>query len=297
MIINREALQSIYKGFKTLFNEAFQAVEPKWPTVAMEVPSEDSSEDYSWLGDLPQLREWVGDRVVRNLAASGYTIRNKDFEGTIALKRNDVEDDKVGLYRPRIQGLGGQAARHPDALVFDLFGNGFTTGLCYDGQPFFAPQHQAGDTLQSNRSNRILSGAAYAEARAQMMSLTSDTGEPLEIVPGLLAVPPQLEEAGLEILTAERLSNGQTNPWKGTAKLLVVPRLSKWPTYWFLMDVSREIKPFIFQRRTQANFVALTADDDQNVFMRKEYLYGVDYRGNVGYGLWQLAYGSTGEVA
>ena len=31
--------------------------------------------------------------------------------------------------------------------------------------------------------------------------------------------------------------------------------------------------------------------------MRKEYLYGVDGRYNAGYGLWQLAYGSTGEEA
>jgi len=32
--------------------------------------------------------------------------------------------------------------------------------------------------------------------------------------------------------------------------------------------------------------------DDENVFMRKKYRYGVDDRKNVGYGLWQLAYGS-----
>jgi phage major head subunit gpT-like protein len=32
--------------------------------------------------------------------------------------------------------------------------------------------------------------------------------------------------------------------------------------------------------------------DDENVFMRKKFRYGVDDRKNVGYGLWQLAYGS-----
>ncbi len=33
-------------------------------------------------------------------------------------------------------------------------------------------------------------------------------------------------------------------------------------------------------------------ETDENVFMRKEYIYGVDARLNAGYGLWQLAYAS-----
>ena len=36
---------------------------------------------------------------------------------------------------------------------------------------------------------------------------------------------------------------------------------------------------------------------DDNVFFEKKYIYGVDSRDNAGYGLWQLAYGSTGEEA
>jgi phage major head subunit gpT-like protein len=61
---------------------------------------------------------------------------------------------------------------------------------------------------------------------------------------------------------------------------------------WFLVDVSRAIKPLIFQRRKNYTFTAMNKDTDTNVFMRKEYIYGVDARCNVGFGLWQLAYGS-----
>lgn len=32
------------------------------------------------------------------------------------------------------------------------------------------------------------------------------------------------------------------------------------------------------------------------MFFQDEYLYGVNARYNTGYGLWQLAYGSTGTV-
>ena len=65
---------------------------------------------------------------------------------------------------------------------------------------------------------------------------------------------------------------------------------------WYLLDVSRAIKPFIFQRRKDYKFTALNQDTDENVFMRKEYLYGMDARCNVGFGLWQLAFGSKADL-
>ena len=61
---------------------------------------------------------------------------------------------------------------------------------------------------------------------------------------------------------------------------------------WFLMDTKRMIKPIIHQVRRPYNLTRMDDLDDPNVFMRDQFLYGVDGRCNVGYGLWQLAYGS-----
>jgi len=63
-------------------------------------------------------------------------------------------------------------------------------------------------------------------------------------------------------------------------------------TAWYLLDTSRALKPIIFQDRKKPNFVSKTAETDDNVFDRNEYVYGVDSRCNVGFGFWQLAYGS-----
>jgi phage major head subunit gpT-like protein len=63
-------------------------------------------------------------------------------------------------------------------------------------------------------------------------------------------------------------------------------------TGWYLMDLSRPIKPLILQVRKQPQFVAQDNPEAENVFMRKKFRYGVDDRKNVGFGLWQLAYGS-----
>ncbi|MAN51211.1 MULTISPECIES: Mu-like prophage major head subunit gpT family protein [unclassified Marinimicrobium] len=61
-------------------------------------------------------------------------------------------------------------------------------------------------------------------------------------------------------------------------------------TEWYLLDTSRAIRPFIYQNRKPYNFVMKDSEQDDNVFLKKEFLYGVDGRSNVGFGLWQLAH-------
>lgn len=63
-------------------------------------------------------------------------------------------------------------------------------------------------------------------------------------------------------------------------------------TPWYLLDTSRALKPLILQERKKPNFVAKVDETDDNVFDRKEFVYGVDCRRNAGFGFWQLAYGS-----
>ncbi len=67
-------------------------------------------------------------------------------------------------------------------------------------------------------------------------------------------------------------------------------------TPWYLLDVTRAIKPLIFQNRRSPQFVALDSPTDDRVFQQKEFLYGVDNRCNAGYGLWQLGYASKEDL-
>ena len=218
MIINQASLGAIYKSFSAIFNESFKGIKPTFESVAMVVPSSVRENTYAWLGAFPRMREWVGDRQIKNLELQSYNIANKDWETTIEVDRNDVMDDAIGVYNPIISELGRAAAVHPDELVFGLLRDGFGA-TCYDGQYFFDTDHPVGDSTASNSGGG--SGAA-----------------------------------------------------------------------WFLLDTTRALKPLIFQSRRQVEFVAKDRPDDEHVFMKKKYIYGVDRRDNAGYGLWQLAYGS-----
>ena len=83
---------------------------------------------------------------------------------------------------------------------------------------------------------------------------------------------------------------------QGTAKPLVIPQLAGHDSKWFLLCTSRPIKPLIWQQRKKPKFVSKTQETDDNVFMKKTFLYGVDSRGNAGFGFWQMAYAGDGTA-
>lgn len=298
MIVNQGSLREIYSSFNTVFNKTYEETTVLYPKIAMEVPSEASDENYAWLGSMPSMREWVGDRLIRNLTVHTYTIKNKLFEKTVAVSRNDIEDDKIGVYKPMVQDLAESARKLPDKLVFGLLPRAFEE-LGYDKVSFVSDAHpflfSSKKGTQSNKGTEKLTPTSYGAARSAMMSLFDDEGEPLYIVPDLLVVSPQNEAAARHIVYAEEINN-ETNIYKGTAEVLVAPELMRYPNMWFLLCTGKVIKPFIFQNRRKPALVAKDAANDDNVFLRNEYLYGVDTRCNAGFGLWQLAYGSDGTT-
>lgn len=296
MMITSQSLQGMKSGFNALFNKAYTETTPQYEKVAMVVPSSGADETYGWLGQLPALREWIGEREIHNLTATGYTIKNKDYELTISVGRNDIADDKIGIYSPLFQEMGVSAKMHPDELIFSLFAAGFTN-ICYDGTAFFSNKHpltESGNDFQSNMGTQKLSPQSYEAARSQMMTIKGESGKSLKIIPDLLVVSPQKEATARQILFADLIA-GNTNVNKNTSDLLVVPELADTPEYWFLLSTKRAIKPFIFQMREKPRFVSKTQDNDDNVFFQNAFLYGCNARYNAGYGLWQLAYGSTGN--
>lgn len=222
LILNQSNLTDLFRGFKASFNTGFRTPESHWAKVATLVPSTKSEEKYAWLGQYPRIREWIGDRHIKSMEAHDYTVKNKKFESSIAVPRDNIDDDSYGVFSPMFQEMGYAAQTHPEELVFYLLAGGFTE-LCYDGQYFFDPDHPVGEGTVSN------------------------------------------------------FQAGASTPW-------------------FLLDVRRPLKPLIFQRRRDYDLKAMNKMDDEGVFMRDEYRYGVDARVNAGFGFWQQAFGSKAAL-
>ncbi|QSR34767.1 hypothetical protein CFI10_07125 [Marinobacterium iners] len=64
---------------------------------------------------------------------------------------------------------------------------------------------------------------------------------------------------------------------------------------WYVMDLSRAIKPMVFQKRRDYDFRSITNLNDSEVFMKDKFLFGTDARVNAGPGLWMLAVRSKQE--
>lgn len=295
MIINQSNLHGLTTAYSAAFNKTLGETQTHYKEIATEVPSSTAENTYAWLGQMSGMREWIGEREIQHMSEYGYTIRNKKFERTQGVPREAIEDDQYGVYTPMFSMMGEEAALHPDELVFELLASGFTA-LCYDNKAFFSEEHKSGDTVFSNKGEAPLSAEAFLAARTAVMSYRGDKGRALNIVPNLLVVSPKNEVKAKEILEAE-LINGTSNPTKGLAKLLVATQLAgKHEDKWFLLSTNKFLKPLIYQKRKPIKFTMMTKDTDMNVFMADEFLYGADCRDNVGFGFWQMAYGSTGEA-
>ncbi|WP_337869813.1 Mu-like prophage major head subunit gpT family protein [Meiothermus sp.] len=300
MIITDANLASLRRAFRALAYESLAQVDLQWGQVAMMAPSNTSSNTYGWLADVPGMKEWVDERDIKSLSESSYTIKNRDFELSVAVKENDIEDDNLGVYSPMFQMLGEEVAYHRDQLVFDVLKAGFTQ-QGYDGKTFFAPDHRVGKATFSNRGNVALTALNFEAALSQMQKMPNASGRPMRLFMGtgnrapLLVVGPDLRATAESIVALRTLSGGGENPNYQKARLLVVPELSGTASaYWFLLETGRAVKPLILQVRKEPRFTALDRPTDENVFKRKEYVYGFDDRKNAGYAFWQLAYGSTG---
>lgn len=141
MIINGQTLDLAFRGFKTVYSDAFDGAQTHWDKIAMTVPSASREETYGWIGAFPQLREWIGPRHVQNLSAHGFTIVNRTFESTVSVKRTDMEDDRLGVFKPMFAEMGTFARRHPEELIFGLLKDGFDLPG-FDGESFFSEAHK-----------------------------------------------------------------------------------------------------------------------------------------------------------
>lgn len=308
MLVNKGALSNIFTGLKTIFNNALKAQPGTWQATAMEVPSSGAGEDYYWLSRFPKLRKWVGEKFVKALEAGKFYKKNEDWETTIAVKRNDIEDDRLGIYNTQAMMAGESAGELHDIIVDDLK-NGAFANEGMDGQYFYDTDHplQNSDGQSSSVSNKGVAAlsatnlaavkASYGAGREAIMGFTDSEGMPLRLVPDTLEVPPALEAVARIICEADKLQDNSPNPYKGTAKVLVNPALTS-STAWMLHVTSKQsIKPFIVQMRKAPVFVSQTSSENDDVFNKAEYKFGAEARATGVYGFWQLSYGSTGAGA
>jgi phage major head subunit gpT-like protein len=306
MQITGANLQQFFQAVDFAFKGAAFGTPTFWKMFTKEVPSRTEKNVYPWLSEIPSLREWLGPRIVENIATRDYSLTNKHFERTIGIDRVKVEDDQYGFFTDVASSLGKVVAEFNDVKVAETIEAG-NSALCWDGQYFFDTDHPVDvDSSAAGTYSNNLVGAAYdlsadpkgafGAARKAMMKFKRDDGRPMGLTPNILMVPPDLEDAGMVAIEAglisqkimnvaanENVANAAvSNVYQGKATLIVNPHLTVTNAA-YVFCTTKGIMPFLFQNRQAPNFVPRVDPASDNVFNLRRFEWGVDLRAAYGY--------------
>jgi phage major head subunit gpT-like protein len=273
-----------------------------WTRLSMHFASSQESETYRWLGMVPQVREWVGGRLVRPLRSQGVTIVNKTWESTIRVDADEQRRDKSGQILVRISELARRVATHPNKLLTTLLLAAEATAG-HDGQYFFDTDHSEGDS--GSQSNDITFDAATTTAPTagemheaiiagigQVLSLRDDQGEPLhEGAREFLVMVPTAFLASTLVALSGRTVNATSNPLAAGEPFrvgwLANPRLT-WTDRFAIFRTDGGTRPFIFQEELPVQIQVLAEGSELEV-NENQHQYGVKAIHAAGYGCWQDA--------
>jgi len=122
---------------------------PKRDLISTEIPVTTKTTKFVWPANWPQPREWIGSRYIHQLNNQDWFLSVTPKELTLAIKRDDIEDDQIQMQGPIAENIGFETEKWLHRDAYQLLTNG-VDGLCFDGQPFFHGSHPNGDTTYSN---------------------------------------------------------------------------------------------------------------------------------------------------
>lgn len=280
MNITPETMDSLFFAFNALMQKGLGTSWTGWNKFASVVHSSTGIEKYPSTVIGSGMREWVGERVVNAVKGKLLEVRNKDFEHTVGVSRNDIEDDMIGFYNALFTDLGIEAGA--------LWGKLATEALCKagkwaDGADFFSASRKIEKTSVNNVVAGALTMANYETARAQMMAFCKADGSPLGLVPDTLMVGPALEGTAKRLLATDLIAESNTtvsNIHKDECAVEVNPYMTgTHANKWFLLCTSRGFKPVAVQKRKEGALQRWDKDSDDCVKSKNQNEYGLHYRG------------------
>lgn len=170
------------------------------------------------------------------------TYTHQEYPVTLAIEKRLLINDQYGVINRMVQNAGQSAIVKMEKDAATLFNNAFTTADGADGVALCSASHpvskHASGTTFSNTGTLALNKANVSATRVDMMQFKDDKNELIGIMPNELWVPPELEDAALEIAQSvldPSSGNNAVNPQNG--RFTVIPWLRLTDTNaWFMVD-------------------------------------------------------------
>lgn len=194
-------------------------------------------------------------RVQRDSRAKGFVKRftHVEFAKGFEVQRKLIDDNLSSIVFDDAHALGDSAYRKREKGAASVFNNAFTdTGINSDGLPIMGPdgvglcseahpRSQEDAVVQSNEGVLPLTEEALGTTRRAHMKVTDDRGDIMDVMPGELLVPPELEDTSAKLTRSVQepgTANNAINPQAGRFQTHVWHYLTS-PKAWFMMDSAR----------------------------------------------------------
>lgn len=193
-------------------------------------------------------------KVFDDLRAYGQTYDMRLLYKAHRIERQRVQYDTSGRVAQGLAAFVAESAILAEKRIFDLLVANSLLGI--DGVTLLNDAHPYGNAgaTWDNLTTDALSFSSYNAAKAAMRVFTGENGEPYDVMPTHLFVPPALERVAKEITGADRpvpfsataqdatsdilAATSIANAYQGDVTVVVTPRITT-AAAWFLMDLSK----------------------------------------------------------
>ncbi len=310
--LDAHKIEAAYVGFHKTFNDRLPLAESVFRKLATVVETTDLVDRQVWLQSAPKMRRWIGDKVLHKLRAESHPIVTFPHEASLEVPKHDILNDKLGLWKPKINQMVDAYGQALDELVIAMLAAGVagtSLGTTYDGQRLIDTDHTAlsgGGVSQSNFVDGVLDADAYAEAWSKYRGMKDDNGRPINVAGKrmTLVVGDYNAQVAREIINQDFASGGERNLDMGSADLLITPWIadvdlrigdtvvSVTGKEWFL--IPSDSAAILIHVKRSPEFLAV--ETGEFAFRTGKYLYGIEAEFGAAYGLWQEIVGGDGET-
>ena len=290
------------KGARGTFQKALILSPPNWvDRVTTVVDSDSDKEDYSWIGEAKQMEEFEDEIKFQPLSDNSHTITNRKYMAGLSVKRDDLNDDRVGGLGMRITEMAMVANTLPNKLITDALTVGDTSEDYLHGESgvaFFANNHPAQDDEGGTQSN-LLTGTGTTTSQVltdvlssitKLIGFLGENGEPInEMAKDFFVMYPLgIMGSMIEALDATIISNtSNVRLADFNIDRIPNPRLDATSVNDFYVGIqSAMIKGLVFQLREPTTLEVQDNAENDAAFVREEYRYKTRGRMRVGFARW-----------
>lgn len=308
--LDSSKVEAAYVGYRTTFNNRIKAAPSPARKLATVVQTDAVLDRQIWLTGMPKLRRWIGDKWLYKLRGESHPIPVWLHEASIQVPKQDIINDRLGLYTPQINGMADAYEQAISDTFFAALAAGIAgtaLGTTYDGQNLVDTDHSALSAVAGTQTNKVtgaLTATTFATALTRYMGIVDHNGMPVNAAGRRLnlVVGPANYEAARTIIQPQINASGADNLNEGIANLIVTGYLAARTTQvngvsvtltgteWALIpDDSTAI---IIHEKQKPEL--LSVEEGEFTFRTGNYLYGIEAEFGFAYGMWQEIVGGPG---